>query len=89
MGVAAREPIYGGKQRRDIYLAGESFDFVWSDEEVRLVREIWNKGGTVEQLAETVERRVQEVMILLVDLAFQRRLARRVTMIGQPGGKRL
>ena len=73
-----RAQIYGGKERRVIYLAGENFDYVWSEDDIKTIRRVWNRGASIQEIAIMTDRKKEEIMILLMDLSHQGRLARRI-----------
>lgn len=60
------------------YLVGESFDYVWCSSEVKEVRAAWNDGATIEQISKEFKRSKQDVLMLLIDQDFFKRLNRKL-----------
>jgi len=47
----------------------ETFDFRWSDKEIKTVLAGWRGGLSIWKIADRIRRDPDEVMILLIDLA--------------------
>ena len=64
------------RPREELYIALSELDFSWYPNEVEQVAQLWRDGLPVADIAEKMERDVDEVVILIMDLA-------RRMMIGQ------
>lgn len=62
---------YMKHRRKNIYLACEDMDFVWSDQQVALFDRMWEQGLSVWEIAEQFKRDPDDVAILAIDRARQ------------------
>ena len=51
------------------YIALEDLDFMWDHADVETVKRMWNKGISLDSIAETTKRERDEVAVLIMDLA--------------------
>lgn len=77
-----RQKIDGRKYRPPVrlYIALQDLDFSWYPWEVEKVRELWAQGKSVPRIAKIMERDPDEVTLLIMSLARERRISPR------PGG---
>lgn len=57
------------RPREELYIALSELDFSWYPGEVEQVAQLWRKGLPVADIAERMERDIDEVAILIMDLA--------------------
>ena len=57
------------RPREELYIALSELDFSWYPGEVEQVAQLWREGLPVADIAEKMERDVDEVAILIMDLA--------------------
>lgn len=77
-----RQKIDGRKYRPPVrlYIALQDLDFSWYPREVEKVRELWAQGKSVRKIGKIMERDPDEVTLLIMSLARERRISPR------PGG---
>ena len=77
-----RQKIDGRKYRPRVklYIALQDLDFSWYPWEVEKVRELWEQGKSVKKIGEIMERDPDEVTLLIMSLARERKISPR------PGG---
>lgn len=68
------------------YIACFNLDFSWSEKQVKRVIAYWNSGYHIAEIAEKVDRIIDEVAILIIDLARKEKIEERQG--GVFGGKR-
>lgn len=56
------------RPKKPLYLMLEDLDFSWYEEEVDQVKEMWNDGSHIEKISDKVNREVDEVALLIIDL---------------------
>ncbi len=56
-------------QRQNLYIACEQFNFVWDECEVFQFETMWNDGADIYEIAEALNRYVDEVLLLVIDRA--------------------
>ena len=59
------------------YIALLDLDFSWSTEDKEIIIEFWNQGESIKYISEKVEREVDEVFLLLLDLARKKKIKER------------
>ena len=57
------------RPREELYIALSELDFSWYPGEVEQVARLWRKGLHIAEIAERMERDIDEVAILIMDLA--------------------
>lgn len=57
------------RPREELYIALSELDFSWYRGEVEQVAQLWRKGLPVADIAEKMKRDIDEVVILIMDLA--------------------
>jgi len=62
------------------YIALMNLDFSWSWPKVLVVKKLWNAGYHIAEIAEEVDRIIDEVALLIMDLARKKKIQER------PGG---
>lgn len=80
--MAAQNRKYRKGERRNLYIALEELDMFWDEDEVRQVKEAWDKNESVFAIAKRMERDPDEVAVLLMDLARKGRIEKRVMGLG-------
>lgn len=65
--ATAIEKQYMKKERKQLYLALEEFDFSWCSSEVRQFEKLWKEGKNVYDIAEHFDRDIDEVVLLVLD----------------------
>ena len=65
------------RPREELYIALSELDFSWYPGEVGQVAQLWRKGLPVADIAERMERDIDEVAILIMDLARRGVIGRR------------
>ena len=60
--------------REELYIALSELDFSWYPGEVEQVAQLWREGLPVADIAEKMERDIDEVAILIMDLARQKKI---------------
>ena len=60
-----------------LYIALEDFDLSFFPGEVKEAKELWKQGLSIPAMAEQMEREVEEVFILLYDLATKGKIKNR------------
>lgn len=68
------------RPRVPLYIALEGLDFSWFPQEVDEVRALWGQGKSVHHIAKAFDRDPDEVTLLIMSLARERRIRKR------PGG---
>lgn len=68
------------RPRVTLYIALEDLDFSWFPHEVEKVRVLWGQGKSIYQIAKSFERDPDEVTLLIMSLARERKIVYR------PGG---
>jgi len=62
------------RPREELYIALSELDFSWYPGEVEQVAQLWREGLPVADIAEKMERDIDEVAILIMDLARQKKI---------------
>ncbi len=57
------------RPQEELYIALSELDFSWYPGEVEQVAQLWRKGLPVADIAEKMKRDIDEVVILIMDLA--------------------
>ena len=70
-------PLVDGECRRNIYTACEDLDFLWDEVNVTSVISMWRLGTSIYDMAAALHRDPDEVAILVIDLAKQRKISQR------------
>jgi hypothetical protein len=65
------------RQRNNIYIALEEVDLTWSLGEVMDIREMWNAGVPLTDIARKVKRQPDELALLIFDQAIQGKIQKR------------
>jgi hypothetical protein len=65
------------RPREELYIALSELDFSWYPGEVEQVAQLWRKGLPVADIAEKMKRDIDEVVILIMDLARRDVIGRR------------
>ena len=65
------------RPREELYIALSELDFSWYRGEVEQVAQLWREGLPVADIAERMERDIDEVAILIMDLARRDVIGRR------------
>ena len=63
--------------REELYIALSELDFSWYQNEVEQVAQMWRDGIHIADIAERMERDIDEVAILIMDLARRGVIGRR------------
>jgi hypothetical protein len=63
------EKHYMTESRRNLYVACLNFDFVWDEDDVEKAKELWKSGLHIGDMAKELNRDVDELALLLFDLA--------------------
>jgi hypothetical protein len=56
------------RERGETYIAGEGFDFQWSNNEVREFINLWISGASLMRLSQTFRRTQNDIAVLILDL---------------------
>lgn len=56
-------------QRSCIYVACEEVDMIWDERDVTAFDSMWNEGFSIDDIASSFERDVDEVALLVMDRA--------------------
>lgn len=75
--IAAVGNAHMKKRSRKLYIACEDMNFVWCESEVREIERMWQGGLSIEDMAKSFDRDVDEVAVLIMDLAKQERIKER------------
>lgn len=75
-----QQAIYSGESHRNIYVACEDLNFVWNEDQLQDVIDLWNFGVPIDYMARHLGREQEEVVILAIDLSRKGRIGSR------PGG---
>lgn len=54
--------------KEKLYIAADEFDLSFYESELQVVEEMWNKGKTLIEIANKLEREDEEIVILLIDM---------------------
>lgn len=65
---------YMQKERKNIYMACEDYDFCWGRDEVKRFREMWEVGESLIDISKVLGRHVNEVAILVIDQAEKKKI---------------
>ncbi len=65
------------RPREELYIALSELDFSWYPGEVEQVAQLWRKGLHIAKIAEMLERDIDEVAVLIMDLARKNKIRRR------------
>lgn len=65
------------KQRKKIYIALEEIDFNFDTFEVKKVINEWRSGLSIHEIAESIDRDIDETFLLLFDLAKKEKIEKR------------
>lgn len=65
------------KERRNIYIALELFDFVWDEQDLEKVRGLWEGGIHLKDMAKYLKRHPIEVFALLLDQSHVGKIGKR------------
>lgn len=57
------------RPREELYIALSELDFSWYPGEVEQVAQLWREGLHIADIAEKMKRDIDEVVILIMDLA--------------------
>jgi len=68
------------RPREQLYIACADMDFSWYRDEVKQFRQWWREGVSLDEMAERLNRDVDEVAILVIDQKRKRKIKNR------PGG---
>lgn len=72
------ERNYMKHERKNIIVALEDLDFIWCEEEVKEVIEMWERGIPLDMIASNFDRDQDEVAILIMHLARKNQIKPRV-----------
>ncbi len=53
----------------EVYIALEDLDFAWEPNEIETISNMWESGKSILKISEKTEREIDEVALLLMDLA--------------------
>ena len=65
------ERTYCKRERQNLYIACEEYDFTWSEIELAAFRKMWAEGTPLDRIAIALQRHINEVAILVIDQAEQ------------------
>ena len=65
------------RPREKLYIALSELDFSWYPDEVEQVAQFWRDGPHIAKIAEMLERDIDEVAVLIMDLARKNKIRRR------------
>jgi hypothetical protein len=65
--ITGIENSYMTEKRQSIYIALEDVNFIWCPKEVKDVDAMWNMGLSIEVIADSFERSINDVFVLLWD----------------------
>ena len=65
------------RPQEELYIALSELDFSWYHAEVERVRKLWAYGLHIAEIAERLGRDVDEVAVLIMDLARKNKIRRR------------
>lgn len=65
------------RPKRELVIALEDLDFTWFPHEIEKVKQFWDKGLHIAKISEQVKRDQDEVAVLIMHLARQRKIAKR------------
>lgn len=63
--------------REELYIALSELDFSWYHAEVEKIKKLWAYGLHIAKIAEMLERDIDEVAVLIMDLARKNKIRRR------------
>ena len=66
-----------GRPQEKLYIALSELDFSWYPGELEQVAQFWRDGLPVADIAEKMERDIDEVAVLIMDLARKNKIRRR------------
>jgi hypothetical protein len=61
------------------YIALEDLDFMWTDDDLITVKEMWTGGKSLDSIAVRVKRPLDEVAVLIMDLARKEKIILRTS----------
>jgi len=67
--IGAYRNVSDKRNIKNDYIALMDLDFSWKEEQVKRVIAYWNTGYHIAEIAKKVDRIIDEVAILLIDLA--------------------
>lgn len=67
--IRSVENEYLTNKRNLIYIACEDFNFIWDEHHLTSVIDKWNQGVSVFKMADELNRDVDELAVLLIDLS--------------------
>jgi hypothetical protein len=62
------------RKRGETYIACESVDFQWSNDEVTKFINLWNSGASLMRLSQTFRRTQTDIAVLILDLRLKGRI---------------
>ena len=65
------------RPQEELYIALSELDFSWFPGEVEKIKKLWAYGLHIAKIAEMLERDVDEVAVLIMDLARKNKIRRR------------
>lgn len=65
------------RPQEELYIALSELDFSWYPGEVEKIKKLWAYGLHIAKIAEMLERDVDEVAVLIMDLARKNKIRRR------------
>jgi hypothetical protein len=65
------------RPQEELYIALSELDFSWFPGEVEKIKKLWAYGLHIAKIAEMLERDIDEVAVLIMDLARKNKIRRR------------
>jgi len=65
------------RPQEELYIALSELDFSWYPGEVEKIKKLWAYGLHIAKIAEMLERDIDEVAVLIMDLARKNKIRRR------------
>ncbi|HJV46616.1 MAG TPA: helix-turn-helix domain containing protein [Bacillota bacterium] len=79
-GILSIENSHLKKSRNKVYVALEELNFVWDEVEIDQVKKLWRQGTPIDEIAEVMDRDIDEIGILIIDQCRKNKIKQR------PGG---
>ena len=65
--------IFGKGKGKTVILC-EEFQFDSTEEELRIFRNLWNEGRSLEQIADELNRELEEIVFMIFDQAYKSKI---------------
>ncbi|WP_026572481.1 hypothetical protein [Bacillus sp. UNC438CL73TsuS30] len=77
MGQATKKEFFQREPRQNRIIVCEDMDFVWDKPELKALKKMWEKELSVNYIADYFDRDPDEILVALIHLARNDKIARR------------